>query len=392
VPSSIFNSEVANSEVAGSEAVARIGEAIVRPGFVRLTAADRPGVAQPVPVRDIPERPWGPILLGAALVAFLMLAGWEWYWRDFGSTPGYRNSNGQWAEQRRRIDEGEGNKTVLIGASRVLFDVQLPVWEELTGERPIQLALEGTSPVPMLEDLADDPDFTGRLLIGVAPDIFFSGFSYRGAALPYYRKQGPSQRSGTWLSMHLLEPYLGFYDPDFALTTVVKRQPWPARDGVQTGLQVRKLTLTEVDRNTTLWNKIVTDAEYRELCRRVWAQDFDKPLPGMDTPEKAAKIIDAEIAKAEAAIKRLRARGVPVVFARLPSAGEYYAFEQKFLPRAQTWDLLLKRTGAPGIHFEDHPQMQGYYLPEWSHMSAPEAARFTAAFAPLVERELAAVQ
>ena len=67
---------------------------------------------------------------------------------SFGATPGYRNSNGAWAEQRRRIDTGEGGKTVLIGSSRVMFDVQLPVWERIAGERPIQLAIEGTSPVP----------------------------------------------------------------------------------------------------------------------------------------------------------------------------------------------------------------------------------------------------
>ena len=40
-----------------------------RPGFVRLTAADRPGVAQPVPERDIPAQPWGRIWIGAQLLA-----------------------------------------------------------------------------------------------------------------------------------------------------------------------------------------------------------------------------------------------------------------------------------------------------------------------------------
>jgi hypothetical protein len=378
------------SSTSSSEAVARIGETLVRPGFVRLTASDRPGVAQPVPERDIPQRPWGPILLGAALIAFLMLAGWEWYWRAFGATPGYRNSNGQWADQRRRIDEGEGHKTVLIGSSRVLFDVQLPVWEQATGERPIQLALEGTSPVPMLEDLAADMNFTGRLLVGVAPDIFFSGFTYRGEVLPYYRKQGPSQRSGNWLSMHLLEPYFAFYDPDFALGTVVMRQPWPQRPGVPASLRVRKLFVTDADRNTTLWDKVANDPSYRDLARRIWAQDFGVPLPGMDTREKAAKLIDKQIAKAAAAVEKLRTRGVRVLFVRPPSDGEYYAFEQKHLPRAETWDLLLERTGAAGIHFEDYPQLQGYELPEWSHLSAPEAARFTAALVPLVERQFAA--
>ena len=175
-------------------------ELLVRPGFVRLTAADRPGVAQPVPERDIPVQPWGRILLGAALLFVLLMAGWEYYWRAFGAVPGYHNGNDAWALQRRRIDEGEGDKTVLAGSSRVLFDSQLPVWEQVTGDRPIQLALEGTSAVPVLEDLAADPKFTGRILAGVAPDLFFSGYAYRGAAIGYYHKEGPSQRIGTWLA------------------------------------------------------------------------------------------------------------------------------------------------------------------------------------------------
>ncbi|HEX5305976.1 MAG TPA: hypothetical protein VFW82_07820 [Dyella sp.] len=48
-----------------------------RPGFVRQTASDRPGVAQPVPERDIPERPWARIWLGALTVALLLLGAWE---------------------------------------------------------------------------------------------------------------------------------------------------------------------------------------------------------------------------------------------------------------------------------------------------------------------------
>ena len=50
--------------------------------------------------------------------------------------------------------------------------------------------------------------------------------------------------------------------------------------------------------------------------------------------------------------------------------------------------MLLARTGAPGIHFEDHPELQGYALPEWSHMAASDADRYTAALYPIVERTL----
>ena len=361
----------------------------MRPGFVRQTAADRPGVAQPVPERDIPVQPWGRILSGALVLTCIALAGWEAYWRADGAVASYLNSKGAWAEQRRRIDAGDGDHTVLIGASRVLFDIELPVWEHLTGERPIQLALEGTTPVPFLEDLADDPNFTGRLLIGVAPDVFFSGYGYRGDVLPYYRKQSPSQRSDHWLSQRLMEPYFAFYDPDFALATVIARQAWPARGGLTTPLEVRKLAVMDADRNAHLWRKLEVDPAYQALARSIWAQDFGKPPPEMETPEKRRKVFDAQITKAANAIAKLRARGVPVVFVRAPSNGEYYAYEQTYFPREETWDPLLQRTGAPGIHFDDHPQLQGFELPEWSHLTSADADRFTAALVPLVMVEFA---
>ena len=394
MPSSTSSSSAANISADTSEVtVAMAGyDGGVEEVSIRATASDRPGVAQPVPVRDIPPQPWGRILLVALVVATMLIAAWELHWRAFGAEPGLRNSDGHWAEQRRRIDSGEGDKTVLIGASRVLFDVQLPVWEHATGERPIQLALEGTSPVPVLEDLAADAAFTGRLLVGVAPELFFSGFAYRGEVVSHYHQQGPSQRSGHWLSQRLLEPYFAFYEPDFALATVIKRQAWPAREGVRSRIAVRKLMVQEAGRNAYMWSKVENDPEYRELARSIWAQDFGGPLRGMDTPEKSRKVIDTQIARAAAAIATLRARGVQILFLRPPSDGEYYAYENKYLPRAETWDLLLQRTATPGIHFEDYPELQGYVLPEWSHLSASEADRFTAALVPIVEREFAKLE
>src|ERR1700689_4918787 len=99
----------------------------------RLTAADRPGVAQPVPARDVPERPWGWALLWTLLLAVTLTGGWEYYWRSLGAVPGYLDDDALWARQRRRIDDGEGSATVLIGASRTFFDVQLNVWERVSG-------------------------------------------------------------------------------------------------------------------------------------------------------------------------------------------------------------------------------------------------------------------
>jgi hypothetical protein len=386
VPSSIFSSEVSGDAEGGDVRPDAEHRPSDRDRYARETAADRPGVAQPVPVRPVPEQPWGKILLGVMALLALLVAGWESYWRGYGVMPGIRNTYGLWAIQRRRIDTGMGNATVLVGASRIYYDIQLPVWERLDGQRPIQLSFEGTSPLTYLEDLAADPKFVGRVLVGVEPDLFFSGFEYRGGAVRYTHKESPSQYIGQQLSMRLIEPYLAFDDPDFALQTVLERQPWPERPGKHVDFEPRKLGYHEADRNSYVWDKVSDDPEYRELWHRIWRDEF-QPGPDDPTPAEALKTEKEQIERAARVVTKLRARGVRVLFVRMPSSGEYLSFENREFPRTRTWTALLAASGAPGIHFEDYPELQGYQLPEWSHMTHSEAERFTAALYGVVTRD-----
>ena len=340
---------------------------------------------RPPYIRPVPAVRFGVAGIVAMLVFGVLLGGWEAYFRSKGAVPQFVASDVLWAMQRARINNGEGNATVLIGSSRMLFDVQLDVWEKMDGRRPIQLALEGTSPITALADLAADTAFRGRLMIGVSPDLFFSGFAYRGKAIANWRTQSLTDRSGQWLSMHLLEPVFAFVDPDFALFTILQRQQWPARAGVHTRVDVRKLTLTERDRNTYMWPRVVTDTAYARLARDIWAQDFGSLPPGV-TPAMVNAGIIAETKKAAAAVATLRARGVPVLFIRHPSAGAYLDHENKAFPRQGTWEPLLAQSGVKGIHFADHPELQGFELPEWSHLSHEAARRYTAALYGVIAR------
>ncbi|MGB5622478.1 MAG: hypothetical protein WBN65_08295 [Gammaproteobacteria bacterium] len=343
--------------------------------------------AEPVFERPVP-------MLGrsgwlALVFAVLLMGGWENRVRSQGVEPSYRNSDGLWAEQRRRIDQGAGDGWVLSGSSRVLFNVQLAVWERLDGRRPIQLALEGTSPVTVMEQLADDPDFTGMLLVGVAPDLFFSGYELRRGALDRYAGETPAQWFGQQVSL-LVEPYLAFYNFDYALPVILRRQPLRNRDGVKFNLEVRKLANMERDRNTRMWDRLIRDEDYRKLATRIWAQ-FMLPVSELP-PEVQEEIVESrhtQIDRAVAAYETLTARGATVIFVQMPYEGRYVESEQDFAPRALTWEVLIERTGALGLHFADHEEMQGYWLPEWSHMTGDEADRFTEAFYALVRRELA---
>ena len=361
--------------------------ALTRPTAPAAPPPPRPDLEQePAYERPLPAVRFG-LAAAVALATFaLALGAWELHWRAFGATPAYVNSDGLWARERRRASAAPPGGTVFIGSSRTLSNVQLAVWERLDGRRPIQLALEGTSPMPALEQLAADPAFVRqRLVVGVTPGLFFSGFAYRGRVIERAPRETPSQRGGQWLSMRMVEPYFSFVDPDFALFRVLERQPWPQRAGAEWRPSPRKLFVGGADRNARLWAKVERDTAYRGLVQRTWAQNF-RPLAAMPAPAQRERLARraAQIDRAAAAVATLRARGVEVVFVRHPSAGPFLDYERATDPRAETWDVLLARTGARGIHCEDHPELQGYSLPEWSHMTGADADRYTAALYRIV--------
>jgi hypothetical protein len=339
--------------------------------------------------RPLPSKSLGVAALVGVIVMVVLMSGWEIYWRSEGSIPSYRNSEGLWAIQRRRIDNGEGDKTVIAGSSRAYFNLQLDVWERESGERPIQLALEGTSPVKLMEDLAEDEDFTGTLLIGVAPGPFFGGGGYRAKAFKRYEQESPSQWLGQQLSM-LVEPFLAFYHFDYSLFTVINRQELSNREGVEFEPDVRRLATYGKDRAARMYWKVEEDVEYATIAQEIWAAGFT-PIEEEEEEEldkfyeRRAEIIDRAIE----ATKALQERGIEVIFFQSPAEGHYAISEPMYFPREETWDVLIEKTGAMGLHWQDHEEMQGYWLPEWSHMSGSEADRFTRALHRLIQRERA---
>jgi hypothetical protein len=95
-----------------------------------------------------------------------------------------------------------------------------------------------------------------------------------------------------------------------------------------------------------------------------------------------AKAIEQHFHDVASAVQKLRARGGKIVFVRLPNSGGLKVLEDRNTPRAQTWDLLLKGTAAPGIYYEDYPELSGFNCPEWSHLSAGDSVEFSKRLIP----------
>ena len=328
-------------------------------------------------VRRIPAARWpaiGWLVLALVVAATAM---WEWRMRALGLNAGDVDDGvSHWAAERRRIAAGDHDGVVIFGSSRILFDTDLDVWEEMTGRRPIQLALPGTNPRSFLRRFAEETDFAGLVVVGVTPGLYFSDFV---SAFPefrslqdYWQDESPSKRVGHRLGL-IASRYLAFLDDQYRLPTLVERIDVPNRKGVSPPyMEVWKLSESFADRQTRMWPRLEGDKVLRDHATSVWMfRDRGPPKP---------EVVALAIEESREAMARIRARGGDVVFVRSPSAGAVHERESRQVPRATTWDPLLAETDAFGIHFEDHAEMRTLEVPEWSHLSRESATRFTRAY------------
>jgi hypothetical protein len=350
-----------------------------RPGFARLTASDRPGVAQPVPVRDIPAQPWPRILAAALSLVLVAMGAWEWRMRALGLQAGDLDDGPSfWAEQRRRLDGGDV-KIAILGDSRILYDTNLARFELLTGVRPVQLAIAGSNALPFLENLASAARFNGLAIVGIADRSYFrDGAGLGGAALERYRFESPAVRA-SFLLHRSLSRVLAFLDDNYRLNKLVRHLDEGWRTGAQFPVPERlwKLGTVTDERQTFLWARVENDPRVRAHQRSTW---------GRAAPQVSAATILSTIERTRIAVAKIRARGGEVVFVRPPSAPELRVYEEETVPRSRGWDQLLERADVRGVHFVDDPAMQGLVLPEYSHLSRACAIVFTDAYVRAVAK------
>jgi hypothetical protein len=356
-------SSISNSDVAVIESPASAAAVVEQPRVV--TIAPRSGFVRPVPLQ-----PWLRILAVAASVTLVLMTAWELEMRHLGLRAGdLDDGRADWAVERRKVDSGPRDSVVIIGDSRILLDTDLATWQRLTGRRPMQLALLGANAQPILHNLAGDEHFAGLLVIGTAEFSYFSEDSTPGV-LRYIKTESPSQRSGQEIHK-FLSRYLAFLDSNYTPFKLLERHNWPERKGVTSPyMDVWKISESEDDRQTYLWDRLERDDYLRKQAQTIWTEFFSGP------PVKADRVARI-IASTKADVDRIRARGGEVVWVRPPSSGRLLEIERARYPRAKVWDKLLHDTGTFGMYFEDDPTVQQLSCPDLSHLSRASAITFT---------------
>jgi hypothetical protein len=338
--------------------------------------------------------PANSISKAAILMVVIVVASvisWEIYLRNTGLKISYDNQEPLWANKRAMVYKPSDKAVVFIGSSRIKYDLDIATWEAMTGTKAVQLACEGSNPVPVLFNLADDEKFKGSLVIDVTENLFFSPLVGVNAGrsdkvVKYFKEETPAQKAGFAIN-HVLESQFVFLDKeDLSMTAMLDKLQIPSRPGVFT-LPFFPIEFTRVnfDRQSYMMPALLIDTNLQKRVTDMWVlygqMASRYPPPGGDT---LIRMTAERMNAVKAATDKIRARGGRVLFIRTPSSGPALMIENKMFPREIYWNKLLEITGCPGIHFADQPVLDHFVCPEWSHLSPADALIFTKEFVRLL--------
>jgi hypothetical protein len=323
-----------------------------------------------------PDPHWRRAWLLTAALLLILLGGYELYWRSLGFVPMVNDDADLWSLARSRVRADDPNEIVLIGGSRLQLGLDPELFaRSFTDRKPIQLAVDGSSCVPVLDHFSRDEHFRGLLICEVS-HFFFSGLDLTAGKqaeyVHHYQQRSASafieESLRSWIQSHLV----------LRLSDVsLKRLP---------GHLIHGKSLKP--------NYIVT------LPGRSRRADYSQSdLPGLqryrEEKSRAAEFgappaqLQHDLDTLEEMVRRIQSRGGRVVFLVMPTSGVVRQIEQEHVPREKYWDRLVAHTQAMTIHFANYTSLQ-FECPEGSHLDYREAREFTRHFASILRSELAA--
>ncbi|MCX7826639.1 MAG: hypothetical protein N2689_13915, partial [Verrucomicrobiae bacterium] len=218
----------------------------------------------------------------------------------------------------------------LIGTSRFLTGLDPAVMNrEIAGRRFFQLAIEGSCPFPVLEDLAKDPKFSGDVVCEVYPALVFRSTTAEHIPrvwLDAFHHRAWTADIETQLRILLQERLtleLATVTPTAVLRALLQEhrlpEPNPGR------IRADRFVVADYDR---------VDVSRRLRALLANLRSVEDALTETQLRQRCA-----QINKSVSAIQR---RGGQVVFLRMVSSGELYEEEERRFPPEKHWNVFVR--------------------------------------------------
>ncbi len=308
--------------------------------------------------RIAPPGPWGRTWLLAAVLAIAGLAAVEWSLRASHHHPNVSDDPMMWALARRRAT---GDAIAIVGTSRIQLAFSSAEFAAAAGRTPVNLAIDGASAPPILEDLAADPDFHGVAICDLAEwevDRAELDATVR-TELAHHLWRAPGAATNRILATLAQQRLVALGIGGRYVLASALDGAWPPPSWLE--------TLPDRDRRGDYRHQ----PETRLALRRARNRDH---MPTSAPDPEAWLAATARLVRAAEAI---HARGGTVVFVRMPLAGEVRAIADRVYPRARYWDRFAVMVTA--IHADDVAAWASLAPPDDVHLDRRDQARFTSA-------------
>jgi hypothetical protein len=328
------------------------------------------------------------------LLAIISVSAWELHWRSKGYNADVGDDKYLWSANRAKVEKLGSDDVVLIGSSRVLFDIQLDEWQKELGMRPVMLAIPGSSPTPVFQDLVENSDFIGTVIFGITPPLFFTPPSPEmemwkrpSKYVEQYHKGTYAQKFSHYASVPLQKSFAFIHKADddmytnLDLKTLINSIQLEQR--IPTHPPFPQFASVDEDRNVTMYDIVSQDTAYANTIKRVW-QFYGGFAPPPEVLLQVAPVINGYV---NDLVVKFKARGGKVIFLRCPSSDHFREAEKVSNPREHFWDALLATTNCPGYHFEDYDFLNKYVPPESSHLKTSDAKTFTTDLCRLLKKD-----
>lgn len=303
----------------------------------------------------------------------VLLGGWEIFWRARGWTPSVEGNEEAWILARDRV---HATSTVLTGSSRIMAAFQPEVWvRAMGGDWPIQLGLHGGSPLPILEDLAADPDFHGTVIAELLPYFTFrAGLRGETSARDFLRSHrrmrgSPAIRWEAYLRTRIAG-------------RLVFRRYRLLPPTVTESYHNRKLLLPPLyslrpDRFQPI--RVRPDPTGMDMARVMDSTHF-RFLRTSVTPLTGAGA-DSVLARIARSVLQIQSRGGEVYLVYLRSCGGRRSIEYDMFPKAAYVDRLSELPGVRLLDSDLDPELASVPCRDGSHVAEEDT--------PLVTKRIA---
>jgi hypothetical protein len=308
---------------------------------------------------------WG-LALALVLVA---LATIELAARARGFEPSIKDTPALWSayRERARTPVGIAAPLVVIGSSRFMLGIDANAMSTTMGRAVINLAIDGSSPMPILEDLARDASFRGTVLCEIYT----------------FSKDGPDTEKANSKPIE----YLHYFHSRTAMSDIEAR----LRERLQSHLVLAlpELSLRQIVNGLFMRNLGIRPSYLRMVPGRYRPADYTRidlaehrrhwleAYSHLDPPLTDVEVL-AFADKVSGWVDQIRSRGGDVVFLRMVSSFGVRTIEDAQTPRSQ-WNLFASRVHGTALHYQDVIALRDFVAADGSHLDRTVAGPFTRA-------------